>query len=79
MKMFYRGVSYNRHPLVPKLQQTSPINSGMAYAQTTQLRFMGQDCRKQTVNLATIGKKTRFLGRICSDDLTQPTKVNVTV
>ena len=67
MKMCYRGVSYDRSPVVPSLQPENIIYPGVAYAQTTQLTFMGQDCIKQTVNLIVVGKKLRFLGKVCDE------------
>lgn len=80
MKMRYRGISYDRNPIVPNLKpQQSQINPGMAYVRLSATRFMGQACQQPTVNLAIAKKQTRFLGRICSFDTTEPTQVNATV
>ena len=80
MKMQYRGVSYDRNPIVPNLKlQGSHDNAGTAYIRLEEKRFMGQVCKQQTVNLAIAKKQTRFLGKICSFDLTEPTQVNATV
>ena len=68
MKMCYRGVSYDRSPVVPNLERESKINSGMA-SQTTQLKFMGQFCQKQIINLIVANKKTRFLGKVSSGEI----------
>ena len=62
MKMCYRGVSYDRH-CVSNLQLESPICRGV-YTQTTQLKFMGQYCKKQIISLIVAGKNTRFLGKV---------------
>lgn len=80
MKMRYRGISYDRHPIVPSLKTPgSHVNSGIAYVRLSATRFMGQACQQPTVNLAIAKKQTRFLGRICSFDATEPTQINATV
>lgn len=80
MKMRYRGISYDRHPIVPNLKTPgSQVNSGMISVRLSATRFMGQACQQPTVNLAIAKKQTRFLGNVCSFDVTEPTQIYATV
>ena len=57
MEMCYRGIKYNRHSVIPQ-------TANLALAKTTETKFIGQVCQKESVSLNVIEKKTRFLGQM---------------